>query len=88
MSEYAWNKEASVLYIESPAGVGFSTIEGDYTYTDENTANDMMYAYANWLDMFEESDLNIAGKKTWITGESYAGMYIPFFTNAILDYNE
>ncbi|KRX10593.1 hypothetical protein PPERSA_05413 [Pseudocohnilembus persalinus] len=88
MSEYSWNREANVLYIESPAGVGFSTIDGEYTYSDDNTANDMMHAYAIWLDLFEESDLNIAGKKTWITGESYAGMYIPFFTNAILDYNE
>lgn len=49
MSQYAWNKNANLLFIESPAGVGFSTVDGEYTYSDENTANDMMFAYNIWL---------------------------------------
>lgn len=24
----------------------------------------------------------------WLSGESYAGMYVPFFAKAILDYNK
>jgi len=24
----------------------------------------------------------------WLSGESYAGMYVPFFTKAIIDYNK
>ena len=46
MSEFSWNRDNNVLYIESPAGVGFSVNnDADYEYTDDNTAEDMMYAY-------------------------------------------
>lgn len=86
MQEYAWNKEANVLYIESPAGVGFSINNDEkYEYTDDNTANDMMYAFNEWRSRFQESPIGIKDKKTWISGESYGGMYIPFFANAIVD---
>jgi carboxypeptidase C (cathepsin A) len=40
-NDYSWNKEATVIYIESPAGVGYS-ICGDPNeckeYNDFNTA--------------------------------------------------
>lgn len=37
---YPWNKKVNLLFLESPAGVGFSGLKGDYTYTDVNTGND------------------------------------------------
>lgn len=36
-NDYAWNKNASVIYFESPPGVGFSETK-DFTWNDTKTA--------------------------------------------------
>jgi cathepsin A (carboxypeptidase C) len=45
-NEWSWNKEANVLYIESPAAVGYSYYisQGDFNFTDEAVAIDNMNA--------------------------------------------
>lgn len=46
LNEWAWNQDANIIYLESPAGVGFSysdSVEGLNT-NDAITANDT-YAF-------------------------------------------
>jgi len=78
----AWTQYANMLYLETPAGVGFSYSNDplDYITDDEKTARDN-YVF---LQSFMETYTNFKGRELWITGESYAGVYIPTLVNLIL----
>lgn len=64
---------ANVLYLESPAGVGFSYSSNKSFYTlvtDEITARDNLVFLQRWFTEFPEYSKN----DFFITGESYAGI--------------
>lgn len=85
-NEYSWNKEANMLYIESPVGVGYSYAYqvGDHNYTDDAVANDNLLAMISfYLVKFPEYVKN----ELWISGESYAGIYVPYLALKIDKYN-
>lgn len=82
---YSWNTAANVLYIEQPAGVGFSycgTPE-DCTFNDETAADDNLVAVLEWFNLYPEFGTN----PLYISGESYAGVYVPYLSKRIYDYN-
>ncbi|KAK6143530.1 hypothetical protein DH2020_023878 [Rehmannia glutinosa] len=75
-NKYAWNNVANVLFLESPAGVGFSysNTSSDYVTGDRKTAAADSYTFlVNWLERFPEYKT----RDLYITGESYAGHYVP-----------
>lgn len=69
---WSWNSEAHVLYIDQPAGVGFSV--GSMRHADETAVAEHMLAFLrNFYALFPKfSELPL-----FIFGESYAGHYIP-----------
>lgn len=76
MNEQSWNLKANVLYIESPAGVGYSIAEtdADMVHNDMSTSVDALAALEQWYDKFPSyNDSNL-----WISGESYGGIYVPY----------
>ncbi|XP_058781481.1 serine carboxypeptidase-like 42 isoform X1 [Vicia villosa] len=81
----SWNKVSNLLFVESPAGVGwsYSNTTSDYIIGDDATANDMVLFLLKWYKKFP----SYRSRKLFLTGESYAGHYIPQLANAILDYN-
>lgn len=83
---WSWNNAANILYFESPAGVGFSpsnvTIDPE-NYNDNVTARDNFEALLSFYQGFPE----LANNDFWITGESYAGIYIPYLAALIDDSN-
>ncbi|KAL4607421.1 hypothetical protein ACB092_09G172700 [Castanea dentata] len=81
--EYSWNREANILYLESPAEVGFSYSANASFYTNVNdtiTAQDNLIFLQNWLAKFPEYQDN----DFFITGESYAGHYVPQLAQLII----
>uniref|UniRef100_A0A1I7SVL3 Carboxypeptidase n=1 Tax=Bursaphelenchus xylophilus TaxID=6326 RepID=A0A1I7SVL3_BURXY len=79
---YAWNKFASVVYIESPAGVGFSySTDGNTTTNDDQTSLESYNAIKKWFEVHSE----FRHHQTFIMGESYGGVYVPTLTARIVE---
>ena len=66
---------ANVLYLTHPTGVGFSHSDGDRAnvHTDESDGVDNARFLRQWFAAYPE----YLGNDFWLTGESYAGIYIP-----------
>lgn len=84
-NDYSWNKIANVLYIEQPAGVGFSysDTEADYTTGDGPAARDNYQLIREFMKRFPERQTN----PFYISSESYGGHYMPQLTMEILKQN-
>jgi cathepsin A (carboxypeptidase C)/serine carboxypeptidase-like clade 2 len=62
-----------MIFIEQPAGVGFSSVDGNTTYDDASSALDNYRFILGFLDRFPEYKAN----EFYITSESYGGHYLP-----------
>ena len=83
LNEYAWNKNASIFFIESPGGVGFSTLKNPtFYYDDKIQAASLNIAVQNFFKIFPEYQSH----SFYITGESYAGTYIPYLVSEMFKY--
>jgi len=84
-NEFSWNKVANMLYVEQPAGVGFSysDTESDYPTNDQKTAADNYVLIREFLTRFPERQ----GNAFYATSESYGGHYMPQLTRKILNLN-
>ncbi|XP_051144146.1 serine carboxypeptidase-like 40 [Andrographis paniculata] len=82
---FAWNHVANVLFVESPAGVGFSYLSTTMNYTigDTKTAIKNYVFLLNWMERFPE----YKNSDFYISGESYAGHYVPQLGQTILYHN-
>ena len=83
VNPYSWNQQANMLYIESPSGVGFST-GNSKNHNDSEVAYENVYALDSFFLKFPE----LLKNRFFISGESYAGIYIPTLAKSILDYNK
>ncbi|KAL6619191.1 hypothetical protein ACP70R_034330 [Stipagrostis hirtigluma subsp. patula] len=76
LNEHRWNKVANILFLDSPAGVGFSytnTTSDLYTSGDNRTAHDAYTFLVRWFERFPHYKY----RDFYIAGESYAGHYVP-----------
>jgi len=81
---YSWHKVANMLFLESPAGVGFSysNSEDDYKGQNDNrTAIDNYTFLKLWLKAYPQ----YLNNDFWITGESYSGIYVPSLAKLVME---
>ncbi|EJD45527.1 alpha/beta-hydrolase [Auricularia subglabra TFB-10046 SS5] len=79
-NKYAWSTVSDMLFIEQPIGVGFSRGPTDIKNEDD-VARDMYHFLQQFYAVFPD----VLEKKLFITGESYAGYYIPYISQRILN---
>ncbi|MCL7025305.1 hypothetical protein MKW94_012781 [Papaver nudicaule] len=87
LGPFLTQKEANLLFLESPVGVGFS-----YTNTsadikalgDSVTAKDSYTFLLNWFERFP----HYKSHDFFLAGESYAGHYVPQLAERIFDANK
>jgi carboxypeptidase D len=80
VNEHSWTNLSSVLWVEQPVGTGFS--QGTPNITNEVELAEQLVGFFNqFLDIFSE----LKGLNLWLTGESYAGMYVPYLADYIYE---
>lgn len=87
LNPYSWNKLANLLFLESPAGVGFSysNTTSDLTSAgDQRTAEDTYAFLLKWFERFPQYKY----RDFYIAGESYAGHYVPQISQIIHQRNK
>ena len=79
-NNYTWSKVCNIIFIESPAGVGFSYCEGNNgpinscpDWNDTLVAQDNHKVLQGFFKLFPK----YLNNPFYITGESYAGIYVP-----------
>lgn len=81
-----WNKRANILYIESPAGVGYSigVNPEDRIHNDMTQSKDALAAMKDFYSGFPE----FLNNPLYISGESYGGIYVPYLAWQIHQHNQ
>ncbi|PAN37637.1 hypothetical protein PAHAL_7G099800 [Panicum hallii] len=82
LNPYSWSKVSNIMYLDSPAGVGmsYSLNKSDYTTGDLKTAADAHTFLLKWFELYPEFQSN----PFYISGESYAGVYIPTLADEVV----
>lgn len=81
---YSWNNSTNMLYVDQPVGTGYSRVGFDeFTHNETQIAND----FWEFLTGFYKTFPQFKGRDLFITGESYAGHYIPAIAAKIVAEN-
>jgi carboxypeptidase C (cathepsin A) len=76
-NEWAWTGATNLMFVEQPAGVGFSW--GASPKSEADLSFDFYNFMVNFYDTFPE----MQSRRLYLVGESYAGMYVPSIAHHI-----
>ncbi|KAJ7776554.1 alpha/beta-hydrolase [Mycena maculata] len=80
LNQFSWNTLADTIWIDQPVGTGFSTSDTTgYVSDEDQTGEDFLGFLSNLVKVFP----SLATRPLFLTGESYAGTYIPYITKHI-----
>lgn len=76
---HSWHRIADYFWIDQPVGVGFSTADAaGYVADEDQVGEDFIGFLTNLVKVFP----SLAKRPLVLSGESYAGMYIPYIMKA------
>ncbi|KAB1201662.1 Serine carboxypeptidase-like 20 [Morella rubra] len=83
LNPYSWSKVSNIIYLDSPAGVGFSYWDNSSSHItgDLETASNTHSFVLKWFQQFPEFLPN----PFYISGESYAGIFVPTLASQIAE---
>ncbi|KAJ7763548.1 alpha beta-hydrolase [Mycena maculata] len=74
-NNYSWHTVADFIWIDQPVGTGFATADAaGYIADEDQMGADFMGFLENLVKVFP----SLATRPLYLTGESYAGVYIPY----------
>ncbi|XP_027345767.1 serine carboxypeptidase-like isoform X1 [Abrus precatorius] len=80
-NDYGWDQASSILFVDQPTGTGFSysSDDADIRHDEEGVSNDLY----DFLQEFFKAHPEFVKNDFYITGESYAGHYIPALASRV-----
>ncbi|KAI8617963.1 peptidase S10, serine carboxypeptidase [Chytriomyces sp. MP71] len=78
----SWHRDANFVYVEQPLGTGFS--QRAKSSLAPTTEFQVASEFVSFLNGFYSTFPEARRLNLYLTGESYAGMYIPYIASAIL----
>lgn len=76
---WTWQNLTNMVWVEQPVGTGFSQGKPNIS-TEAELAEQFKGFYRNFADTFD-----LHNRSIYITGESYAGQYVPNIASSMLD---
>ncbi|CAL8110554.1 unnamed protein product [Orchesella dallaii] len=82
----SWSFTHNVIYFDNPVGTGFSFTDDDqgFARNEDQVAADLYSAITQFLTLFPE----FAKQDFYVSGESYAGKYVPAISHKIHQENQ
>lgn len=81
-NKYSWHQYANMVFVDNPIGSGFSPAASSDDFAQ--TEDDVALGLHNFLKNFVVAHPEYKGRDFFITGESYAGHYIPAISYEIV----
>ncbi|EJD07280.1 alpha/beta-hydrolase [Fomitiporia mediterranea MF3/22] len=79
-NEFSWEKIVDYIWVDQPVGTGFATADSTgYIVDEDQMGEDFLGFLSNLVKVFP----SLATRPLLLTGESYAGTYIPYIMKAI-----
>ena len=85
INPYSWNNKANLLFVDQPIGTGFShSSVDDMSQTEDDVATNMLTFYKTFFTQLYPEFQN---RELYISGESFAGNYIPHIAHKLFAAN-
>ncbi|TKY67170.1 Serine carboxypeptidase 49 [Spatholobus suberectus] len=80
-NDYGWDQASNILFVDQPTGTGFSysSDDSDIRHDEAGVSNDLY----DFLQEFFKAHPDFVKNDFYITGESYAGHYIPALASRV-----